>query len=384
MNLYTWIPPRVREYLLLSRGMIKQGKKKLLDEIHMLSQKDSADWYSSSCDPLCWEKSFKRLALESNSRGIQLARSFYQQPLQIIEEKQVPRDQSFVLICASKNECNRMKSIYQYYRKLGVNSFAFIDNFSTDDSIKIYRTMEGVNIYLAKESYTSIRRQAWINRVMAHYGYDKWYLVIDSDEYIDYNQSEQHSLIDVIRYCNLKKIFRLQALLVDMYPKEIEYKNQKIDFLKEYIYFDWDTYEAMNDQNQLLLNGYQGGVRARLFFQSETKNKPWLTKYPLIFLQQGDIQFQSHMSFPFYKNFQSKNYLAIKHYKFLPNDFEKYKQRVSSGNFANGSQEYKQYIAEMKKGYIKFYDNSHSERCLTSESFYKIPVMAKIPWEDLL
>lgn len=382
MNIYELISPKIREHLLVVRGILDRKKNVLLDEIELCSREDAIDWYSNSSDALLWKKAMKRLTLESENRGIQLAREFYKQPLQIIEEKQIPCEQTLVLICVAKNESENMERIYQYYRKMGIKSFAFIDNNSTDDSVELYRSMKEVNVYFAKDAYTSLRRQAWINRIIAHYGFDKWYLVIDSDEYLDFNQSESHSVQDILNFCYANKLSRMHALMVDMYPKEIIYQSQDIDFLKEYKYFDKDTYEGMQGKNAILLKGYQGGVRARLFSSTEISEKPWLTKTPLFYFERGDIQFQSHMSFPFYKNFQSKHYLVLRHYKFLPSDLEKYKQRVKNGNFANGSHEYKCYVSQMEKGYIKFYCEKHSEHFLSSESFYNIPIITKIPWEE--
>lgn len=382
MSKLTFIPPELREVLFLIRGCLKSGKRNQLNKINFLANNDSESWYRKTEDLKKWKKAFKKLALEADNRGVQLAEEFYKDSLQIIKEETFQDEQSVILICAAKNECENMKKIYHYYQNIGVKNFVFIDNNSSDDSIKEYCKMQGVNIFLAKETYTSIRRQAWINRIMAHYGFNKWYLVIDSDEYLDYNQSSTHSLGDVIKFCKDKQITRMQALMVDMYPENIEYSNQDIDFLNEYKFFDKNTYEKMNDRNALLLNGYQGGVRARLFHHASEDAKPWLTKYPLLFIQEGDIQFQSHMSFPFYKNFQSENYLAIRHYKFLPSDLEKYKHRMALGNFSRGSQEYKQYVTEMEKGNIVFLNEKHSEFFSDSDAFYNIPVMSKICWGD--
>lgn len=382
MSVYAFIPPKLREVLFLIRGGLRKGKRQQLNEIDILASKDSNDWYKKTEDVGKWRKAFKNLIMEVDSRGIQLAEEFYKDSLQILKEEPFPDEQSVILVCTAKNECDNMKKIYSYYCDMGIKNFVFIDNDSSDDSVSEFNKMQGVNIFLAEESYTSIRRQAWINRVIAHYGFNRWYLVIDSDEYVDYNQATSHSFNEVVEFCENNHITRMQALMIDMYPENIEFINQKIDFLGEYKYFDKDTYEKMDNRNSLLLNGYQGGVRARLFKHATGDVKPWLTKYPLLYIQEGDIQFHSHMSFPFYKNFQSQNLLVIRHYKFLPSDLEKYRQRMKLGNFSHGSQEYKQYVAEMEKGSIVFFDERHSEVFSDSDVFYNIPIMTRICWED--
>ena len=376
------IPPKVRESLFFLRGLLRGGKRNILRKIEKESHKDHLSWYAESEDGQYWSKAFKKLAIETDARGEVLADEFYNGSIEIIKENQKPQDQSVILICAAKNECENLKQIYEHYSKIGVDSFAFIDNNSSDDTVKTFLDYSNVNMYSAKDDYTSIRRQAWINRVMAHYGFEKWYLVIDSDEYLTYNQAEVHSINDVIDFCKARRINRMRALMVDMYPSKVVMNDEVVDFLKDFCFFDHDTYVTMKGKNELLLQGIQGGVRSRIFMKDGV-NMPWLTKYPLVYHTRGDIQFQSHMAFPFYKNFQSDSYLVIRHYKFLPTDLKKYRERAQSGNFANGSGEYIQYTKEMEKGYVEFYDANHSMSFLNSESFYKISVMTEIPWNTL-
>ncbi|MGF7105569.1 glycosyltransferase family 2 protein [Ohessyouella blattaphilus] len=365
------------------RGSLKKNIKKTYAELSLLSYEDNPSWYCTEKDKEIWDSSFKKLVRATNRRGIQLAREFYNSSISIIEEKLDPSRQDIIVICVAKNEQENMKKIYFHYRNLGVESFAFVDNASVDGSIELFRSLSGVNIYRANAPYTSIRRQAWINRIMAHYGYHKWYIVVDSDEFIEYNHSEEHPIKDVIQFCKTKGITRMHALMVDMYPDKVEFADENIDYLQRYSYFDLDTYMPMRGRERLLLPGVQGGVRGRVFAKGKPRNSFWLSKFPITYLEHGDVQFQSHMSFPFYKNFQSDIYLVLRHYKFLPGDLSKYVQRIKDENFAGGSGEYKQYLREMEKGYIVFFDKDHSESFLSSESFYKIPLLRQVCWEDI-
>lgn len=379
MGILNRIPPKYREKILYFRGIIKNGNKK--SNINDLSNCEINEMYTNKADKLIWKKAFASLSIFTDKRGIELAKEFYGSNIKVVNENQDPSVQSVVLICVTKNECENLKKIYEHYTKLGINSFVLIDNDSNDGTLDYFSKIDNVNIYSVKDTYTSIRRQAWINKVMSRYGFNKWYIVVDSDEYLAYNNCEEHDIRDVIQFCENNKIHRMQALMVDMYPKKIIFDNKDIDFLKEFCYFDFNTYSLSQGRESLLLNCYQGGIRSRLFSNGKDDSKPWLTKYPLLFLEPGDIQYQSHMSFPFYKNFESKNYLVLRHYKFLPTDLEKYQERVRLGNFAGGSEEYKKYVEKMSKGYINFYSEDSSENFTSSESFYKIPVIERIPWK---
>lgn len=375
-----YIPPYIREQLLLIRGRIKSNSNDIKNEITKLAESDDKSFYASEADVQYWKKALIRLSMVTNKRGLELAKEFYSDPIKIVKENYLSDKQDLVLICPAKNELDNLKLIYEHYKKLGVKSFAFIDNMSDDGTAEYFSSFNDVNVYLASEKYTSLRRQVWINRVMAHYGFDKWYLVIDSDEFLDYNDSENKSIYDVIEHCKKNNIKRAKALMLDMYPKSIVFNGEKTDFLNTYKYFDKSGYTKIVGKDALLIDGLQGGVRVRIFTQNDDDKKPWLTKFPLIYIQRGDIQYQSHMSYPFYKNFKSDNIMVLRHYKFLPTDLEKYRQRVKDGNFSAGSKEYVQYVSMMEKGSIDFWNESVSATADSDSSYYCIKELKPIDW----
>lgn len=374
------IPPVIREKLLLARGHAKAQSGLTATEVKKLAESDDKAYYANENDLPVWCSAFVKLSLVTNKRGFELAKEFFGQPIEVVKENQVPSKQDLVLICPAKNELDNLKRIYSHYKNLGVKSFAIIDNLSDDGTSDYFSQLDDVNVYLAKDKYTSLRRQAWINRVMARYGFNKWYLVVDSDEYLDYNDSDRKSIYNVIDYCNKRGIKRAKALMLDMYPDSIVFDGREVDFLSQYKYFDKTGYTHISGNDELLIDGYQGGVRTRIFTESSGDKKPWLTKYPLIYMQPGDIQYQSHMSYPFYKNFKSENIMVLRHYKFLPSDLDKYRQRVVDGNFSAGSKEYAQYVAMMEKGSITFYDSGVSAEFNSNESYYCINEMKRIEW----
>ena len=367
-------------FLLQIKGLPKYRKCKL--QLKKLLVGETNPLYICDNDKKIWNKSFLNLSLITNKRGLTLAQEFYKSNICVISEKRkFFNDKDLILICLAKNECDNLKKIYNYYTNLGVNNFVYIDNGSNDNTIEYFKKIENVNLFSVKDEYTSIRRQAWINKIISRYGFNKWYLVIDSDEYLAFNECEKNSISDAINFFNSKKIERVRALMVDMYPKRIIFNNDNIDFLKKYNLFDYNTYGVYHSKESMLFDCLNGGMRGRLFSEGDESKKPWLTKYPLLLFKKGDIQFQSHMSYPFEKNFDSDCYLVLMHYKFLPSDSKKYQDRVKKGNFSLGSWEYKRYIEQMKKGYIDFYDSKCSKKYITSESFYQIKLLSKIPWK---
>ena len=103
-----------------------------------------------------------------------------------------------VLICVVKNERERMIRFFEHYEKIGVSQFVIIDNDSADGTIDICMTRENVNLYSVQHEYSSARRVAWINQVLDLYGVNRWYLVVDADELIDYVGSERYTINELI------------------------------------------------------------------------------------------------------------------------------------------------------------------------------------------
>lgn len=95
-----------------------------------------------------------------------------------------------ILICVVKNEKVRMEKLFQHYRNLGIFQFAIIDNNSTDGTLELCKKQKDVNLFSVKNEYSSAKRVGWINQILSKYGKNRWYLVVDADELIDYVDSE--------------------------------------------------------------------------------------------------------------------------------------------------------------------------------------------------
>ena len=110
-----------------------------------------------------------------------------------------------------------------------------------------------------------------------------------------------------------------------------------IERIYNYFYDDYFSKKIIYDTL------YQGGGRALFFYDETAKLLPFVSKYPLIYVEQDDIILNSHYNFPFEKNLICKPQAVLKHYKFLPKDKKKYIERINKANFSNGSIEYKMY-----------------------------------------
>lgn len=271
-----------------------------------------------------------------------------------------------ILICIVKDDLQRIEMSLNYYRKMGVKNFVYLDNMSTDGTFEYLLKQPDIDLYKCETPYTTQNREAWINRIIAHYGFNHWYLCVDSDELFVYDKMEEINIDEYISKLG-KKNRRVRALLLDMYSKEPIFKETE-NIQEYYSYFDGDTYKHKSTYK---LEAVTGGPRQRVFFENSNK-KFMLTKYPLFYFIKGDIQCGSHFQYPFSPNCGVPCTTALLHYKFLKSDLQKYMDRVKLGNYANGSEEYKKYIEIYNKGKNISLYNEKSIKYIDSQSLKKI------------
>lgn len=318
-----------------------------------------------------WNKSFKKF-IKAQPSEFEVATEFFKTNIQLINKSNVSvKDTTVTLICVVKNDLLKLKKMINHHRSIGVKHFAIIDNDSTDGTIEWLKDQEDVDLFYIDDKYTTNKRESWINRIISYYGFNKWYLILDSDELFVYSDMEEKSINQLVRYCKDNNIFRLRALMIDMYANDEFYeKSNDNAYIEECKYFDTSSYN-WEDKDKLDL--ITGGPRGRIFNQNA-----WLTKYPLYYFVEGDIQGKSHFLFPFYKNKNTKCLVGILHYKFLPSDIEKYRKIALDGNYFNGSLQYKNYINYIDKNGGLSFKNDKSEKYINSKSIYKIKVLDKL------
>ena len=124
---------------------------------------------------------------------IDVAEAFATSDIQIIKDLEVKKD-DIIGICVTKNDLIKIKEFILHHRTLGINKFVILDNDSTDGSVEWLKEQKDVILMQTKTPYTTNRREGWINRIIAHYGANRWYFVADSDELLDYNDSEKKTI----------------------------------------------------------------------------------------------------------------------------------------------------------------------------------------------
>ena len=294
------------------------------------------------------------------------------EPVRIWSGTEIPKDEVILISCV-KNDLSRIRKVYSHHKSIGINYMVFVDNMS-DDGTREWLLDQDVDVFQIDEEYHAGRKAAWVKEVQDIYGYDRWYLIVDSDELFSYVGMEEHSIKELTEYARENGIKRVRSMLLDMYSDHEAYENRMpmSDFDKEYCYFDKDTYYMARDCRGEML---RGGPRKRVFFNKNGYDNP-LTKYPLIYADEGDI-WGDHTPLPFWKNFGCALVSVLRHYKFMAGDREKYVKISQKGNYYLGSVEYKEY-AHAQEGINFYYESSVCFK--DSYSLLEIPSLEKAIW----
>lgn len=268
-----------------------------------------------------------------------------------------------ILICCVKNDLKRIQKLYYYHKSIGIEHMVFVDN-NSDDGTREWLAEKQVDLYFTDEEYSAGRKSAWIRKIYDRYGYNRWYLVVDSDELFTYPGIEKNNIHKFMEYVLERRLERVESFLLDMYPNHKLYLEETPDYVNEYRFFDMDSYYSAKDGRGFML---RGGPRKRAFEQGMDHSEP-LSKYPLCYVEYGDI-WSDHRPLPFSKNFKSECLAVLRHYKFMQGDFEKYITISQEGRYYNGSGNYKIYVNggnDITLFYEKSveYTNSYSLSCL--------------------
>lgn len=277
------------------------------------------------------------------------------------------------LVVVVKNELERLQLLFDHYRKLGVRQFIVIDNDSSDGTREFAADQAGTRVYLVKENFQTRNKEAWVEKVLAITGYNRWYIVVDSDELIDYVGSEKHSIVEVIDAESRNGKTCLQGYLIDMYSRsqifleDCDYK----DIPKVLSLFDKDSYFV--DAKKRIY----GGPRYRIF---GTKNQ--LSKQSIFYFKPYMAYLSCHKLYVPNSEVCEGRSFVIKHYKFLKKDFESYSGRAKKKNYYNNSIEYKILMEYIDiHGLPSFvYENSIAYE--NSASLKQLPFLNKIEWNS--
>ena len=246
------------------------------------------------------------------------------------------------IICVVKNEDDKLINFFKHYNGIGKINYLFIDNNSSDDTIKILKD-NNAKIYTVKENFLTVRKLAWINKVYSTIPNNSWTILLDADELLVYHDLEKISINDFIRKLECKSIDISGAVMLDMYSQTPCLQRE---YIKHYRFFQNKFFE----KKSYWYTSIYGGIRDREFnFKNERIFL--IKKHPLVKKYKENIIISCHYIYPFHKNLKSTTYLGLLHYKLFDKEIDKYKRIAEEGSYGKGggSVEYKLYLKKFKE-----------------------------------
>lgn len=202
------------------------------------------------------------------------------------------------ILCFStvRNERLRLDFFLDYYRRLGVQHFFFVDNGSDDGTQEFLADQPDVSLWKSTRSYKRARFGAdWLNWLMRKHAHGHWCLTVDVDEFFVYPFCDTRPLRALTDWLDASSIRTFSAMLLDMYPKgpvdACEYQPGQDPF-EIANWFDSGNYTIQ--KNSRFGNLWiQGGPRARAFFTDRPERAPALNKIPLVKWHRAYVYYSS-------------------------------------------------------------------------------------------
>ena len=268
------------------------------------------------------------------------------------------KNDKLVCFIVQRNEKFRLEKCLELYRKLGVNSFVVIDNFSDDGTAEFLSTQKDVDLFSTPQPYSSSKYGVdWIDLLVRLYRNEKWCLVIDPDEEVYLNDNS--TLTELITKMESNNEDALYTPFIDVYPKDamkehpVEMRlNSKIEF---YMDSRWYTIFSPHGGYHNMMPTFQGGVRFRKFgLNSVVLNKVPLFKFNRTMVLREGVHWLDNCNPLFGK-------AVLLHHKYNCL-FHDYVIRESKrGEHWNGAVEYKKYLEELEKSTgLQLYDKEVS------------------------
>ena len=100
-----------------------------------------------------------------------------------------PQDPTIIAVL--KDEIIRLPYFFKYYKNIGIKHFIMIDNDSKDGSFQFLQDAiqdYNITLYHTKASYRNNNQgNLWREKIMKHFGDNKWYLLVDIDSGVIFN-----------------------------------------------------------------------------------------------------------------------------------------------------------------------------------------------------
>ncbi|MGB3297279.1 MAG: glycosyltransferase family 2 protein [Phormidesmis sp.] len=250
-----------------------------------------------------------------------------------------------VVLCVVKDGESLVGAFVKHYLALGFKHLFFLDNGSTDRTIKILSAYNQTTVVSSAkpfgEYYVTFK-----NFLIQAFGQGKWCLVADIDEFLHFPLNQR--LSDVLAYLNRYNYSAVCVQMLDMFSKKgiALSKHQAIWTLEHlrstFCYYDLSGIDRKKYVRRLQsrvhsgLNFLYGGIRKTAF-----NRDCFLTKEVLFRVSGGTCLKSSHL---LHRSRIADFSAVFLHYKFIEDFYAAAVEAVAQENHWRKSHEYKAYL----------------------------------------
>ena len=197
------------------------------------------------------------------------------------------RPNDVLLVCCLRNEKSRMAFFCDYYRKLGVNHFLFIDNDSNDGFGDWAKTQSDVSIWHTTASYLKSKfGMNWCNYLLSTYCSGHFCVTVDPDEFLVYPHMESRNLQELGQHLKDFKRDSMSVVMLDAYSDRPLSETVLRDGENPFDvcpFVDRDGYiQTRHPMNGIFV---RGGPRMRFYNSNNPEQSPALNKISLVWWQ---------------------------------------------------------------------------------------------------
>lgn len=261
-----------------------------------------------------------------------------------------------LLMTMGRDENSRIPYFLEYYRKLGIDHFLFVDNQSETPMADVLAGQKDVSLWYTDEGYAETRYGVdWMNALLSRFAIGHWTMTVDLDEFFVYPFMDTRSYPELLGFLEDLEKPSMFTTLVDMYPigpissAHVPVGESPLDHAP---YFDRTGYYQMKGGHE---DSYiRGGPRLRAFNADHFDSAPALNKTPLV---KWDARYayylSTHVAYPAFLNHAHRKFHeptgALLHFKFVSSFREKIEHAIRLKNHYNGSQEYEKYLDQLRE-----------------------------------
>lgn len=256
-----------------------------------------------------------------------------------------------LVVACLRNERPRMRFFVDYYRRLGVDHFLFVDNGSTDGFLDWAEGEADVSVWTTQASYRASNfGMLWCNDLLRRHGVGHWCITVDPDEFLVYPFMATRSLRALTRFLDEERRPCFHAVMLDAYsdrPLGETVLEEGADPFAVCPFIDRDGY--------IQTAGWGGGVwvrggpRLRVHFRDRPSEAPAINKIPLVRWEPNfHYRMSTHDAWPLKLNrAHARGEVsptgALFHFKLVASLRDKATEEAARGEHYAGGREYARY-----------------------------------------